>query len=55
MAIASLAILFGLALTIWSADRFIDGAAGIARHYHLPPLLVGMLVIGFGTSAPEMM
>lgn len=55
MTIASLAILFGLALTIWSADRFIDGAAGIARHYHLPPLLVGMLIIGFGTSAPEMM
>lgn len=49
-----LAIVCGLAVLIWSADRFVSGAASLARRYGMPPLLVGMLVIGFGTSAPEM-
>lgn len=47
------AVIGGLLLLVWSADRFIDGAAGIACYYGMPPLLVGMLIIGFGTSAPE--
>ncbi|WP_251978204.1 calcium/sodium antiporter [Salinicola avicenniae] len=55
MVIALIAILAGLALLAWSADRFVDGAAATARHLGLSPLLIGMLVIGFGTSAPEMM
>ncbi|MCZ4368868.1 sodium:calcium antiporter, partial [Sulfitobacter dubius] len=42
------------ALLVWSADRFVDGAAASANHAGMPPLLVGMLVVGFGTSAPEM-
>lgn len=49
------AIIVGLVLLIWSADRFIDGAADLARLLGVPPILVGMLVIGFGTSAPEML
>jgi cation:H+ antiporter len=49
------AIIAGLILLLWSADRFVDGAADIARFLGVPPLLVGMLVIGFGTSAPEML
>lgn len=49
------AIVVGLVLLIWSADRFVDGAADLARFLGVPPLLVGMLVIGFGTSAPEML
>jgi len=49
------AIVVGLVLLIWSADRFVDGAADLARFFGVPPLLVGMLVIGFGTSAPEML
>lgn len=48
------AILVGLFLLIWSADRFIEGASNIARILGISPLIVGMLVIGFGTSAPEM-
>lgn len=48
------AILCGLILLIWSADRFVEGSAWVARYFGLPPLLVGMLVIGFGTSAPEL-
>lgn len=54
LVLASLAVVFGLALLIWSADRFVDGAAGAALHLGMPPLLIGMVVIGFGTSAPEM-
>lgn len=48
-------LLAGLMLVIWSADRFVDGAAATARHFGMPPLLVGMLVVGFGTSAPELL
>ena len=50
-----LAILTGFALLIWSSDRFVDGAADLARYYGVSPMLVGMLIIGFGTSAPEML
>lgn len=53
MLLSVLAICIGLVVLLWSADRFVDGAAVMARHYGMPPLLIGMLVIGFGTSAPE--
>jgi cation:H+ antiporter len=42
-------------LLVWSADRFVDGAAATARHFGMPARLVGMVIVGFGTSAPEMM
>ncbi len=48
-------ILAGLVLLVWSADRFVDGAAAAARHAGMSPLLIGMLIIGFGTSAPELL
>lgn len=54
LSLAILAIAFGLALLIWSANRFVDGAAATARLLGMPPLLIGMVIIGFGTSAPEM-
>jgi len=54
MLLAYLAVLVGLILLIWSAEKFIDGAAATSRWLGLSPLLIGMLVIGFGTSAPEM-
>lgn len=53
MALAFTAVIFGLALLVWSADRFVDGAASTARHFGMPPLLIGMVIVGFGTSAPE--
>lgn len=55
MLAAALALIAGLALLIWSADRFIAGAAQTARHFGLSPLLIGMVIVGFGTSAPEML
>lgn len=51
----SIALLGGLVALIWSADRFVAGAAGTAGALGLSPLLIGMLVVGFGTSAPEML
>ena len=54
MVLATLAILVGFALLVWSADRFVEGAAATARHAGMPALLIGMVIVGFGTSAPEM-
>ncbi|MBN1240211.1 MAG: calcium/sodium antiporter, partial [Gammaproteobacteria bacterium] len=55
MTAPAVALVLGLLVMIWSADRFIDGAAAAARHFGVPPLLIGMVIIGFGTSAPELM
>lgn len=54
MTLAFFTIALGLALLVWSADRFVEGSAATARHFGMPPLLIGMVIIGFGTSAPEM-
>lgn len=54
MLLAWLAVSSGFVLLIWSADRFVMGAAAAARHLGMPSLLIGMVVVGFGTSAPEM-
>ena len=50
-----LAIILGLILLIWSSDLFVDGASSIARNIGVSPLIIGMLIIGLGTSAPEML
>jgi len=54
MVLAFLSVLAGLAILVWSADRFVDGSASTARYFGMPPLLIGMVIVGFGTSAPEM-
>lgn len=54
MLLATLAIIGGFVLLVWSADKFVEGAASSANYAGMPPLLIGMLVVGFGTSAPEM-
>lgn len=48
------AIIVGLALLVWSADRFVIGASALANNFGVPPLIIGMIIMGFGTSAPEM-
>ncbi|GAB3382618.1 calcium/sodium antiporter [Spongiibacter taiwanensis] len=48
-------IVVGLVLLLWSANRFVEGAAASAHHFGMPALLIGMVVVGFGTSAPEML
>ena len=48
------AIIAGFAILVWSADKFVDGAAATAKHLGMPTLLIGIIIVGFGTSAPEM-
>ncbi|EFN02380.1 K+-dependent Na+/Ca+ exchanger related-protein [Actinobacillus pleuropneumoniae serovar 13 str. N273] len=55
MLYASLAIVIGLILLVWSADKFVEGAASSVRHFGMSPLLIGIVIVGFGTSAPEML
>ncbi|MDX2493721.1 MAG: calcium/sodium antiporter [Desulfuromusa sp.] len=54
LTLPAVALIGGLILLVWSANRFVDGAAATARYAGMPPLLIGMVVIGFGTSAPEL-
>ena len=54
MLLNSAAILAGFLLLIWSADRFVIGASGIALNFGVSPLIIGLTIVGFGTSAPEM-
>ena len=53
MLLSILAVIIGLVILIYSADVFIDGAVAIATKYHMPKMLIGALIIGVGTSAPE--
>ena len=54
MILSILAVVIGLVILVWSADRFVDGAVGVAQFLGMSTFLIGMLVVGFGTSAPEM-
>lgn len=49
------AIAAGLALLVWSADRFVDGASAIAQRAGLTPMLIGLTVVSVGTSSPEIL
>ena len=49
------AIIAGLAVLLWSADRFVDGAVSIARHLGVSSMIIGITIVGFGTSAPEIL
>ena len=44
----------GLAALAWSSDLFVDGAATVAKALGISPFIIGMVIIGFGTSAPEL-
>jgi len=46
-------IAVGLAGLVWSSDKFVEGAAAIANHVGMSPLLIGMTIVSLGTSAPE--
>lgn len=54
MILAAVAVLVGLVVLVWSADKFVDGAVGIAEFCGMSTLLIGMVIVGFGTSAPEL-
>ncbi len=50
-----IALLSGFALLIWSADVFTENGAKIANIFKVSPLIIGLIIFGFGTSAPEML
>lgn len=54
MILSIVAIVVGLVLLVWSADWFVDGAVGVAHFFGMSTFLIGMVIVGFGTSAPEM-
>ncbi len=54
MLLFSLAIILGLAVLVWSADRFVTGAVATALNLGMTPMMVGLTVVAFGTSAPEL-
>ena len=45
----------GLILLTYGADRFVDGAAATAANFGVQPLLIGLVIVGFATSTPEML
>ena len=47
-------MLGGLSALAWSSDMFVDGSAALARKLGISPFIIGMVIIGFGTSAPEL-
>jgi cation:H+ antiporter len=55
MIVSCAAIVLGLVLLVWSSDLFVDGAAALAGHYGVSPFIIGMVIVGFGTSLPEML
>ena len=51
----SAVIVLGLLALVWSADRFVEGASAIARRVGLSPWVIGLTIVSFGTSAPEIL
>lgn len=50
-----LAVIAGFVLLVWSADRFVMGASATARNLGVAPIIIGLTIVGLGTSAPEML
>ena len=48
-------LLAGTALVLWGADKFTDGASGLARKWHVSELVIGLTIVAAGTSLPEFM
>ncbi len=55
MGAAVAVVVISLAVLVWGADRFVDGASALARNLGISPLVIGLVLVGFGTSAPEML
>ncbi len=52
---SSLAVILGFAFLVWGADRFVHGAAATARNLGVSPMIIGLTIVGIGTSAPEIL
>lgn len=55
MLLPSIAVIAGFVMLAWSADRFVDGAASIARHSRISPMIIGLTIVSLCTSFPEML
>lgn len=55
MILEILLIIIGIAVVLWGADRFTDGATGLARRLKVSELVIGLTVVALGTSLPEFM
>ena len=54
MLTAIIQLVAGFLLLVWGADRLVAGASAFARNLGVAPLVIGLTIIGFGTSAPEL-
>ncbi len=52
--ISILLLVVGFVLLVWGADQFVSGASAVARKLGVPPLVIGLTIVAFGTSAPEL-
>ena len=49
-----LALAFGLAALVFAGDKLVNGAVGLAERLRISPLIIGLTIVAFGTSAPEL-
>ncbi len=49
------AVMLGLVCLVWSADKFVLGAASVASHFNVSPVMIGLTIVAIGTSAPEIL
>ncbi len=54
MLLATIVLVIGLGLLVWSADRFVEGASGIAKNFQVSPMVIGLTIVSLCTSLPEM-
>jgi len=54
MLLSITAIIAGFVILVWGADKFVEGASATAANFGISPLIIGLTIVGFGTSAPEM-
>ena len=54
MIISTILLIIGFVILIKGADIFVDGASGIATHFKVSKMLIGLTIVAFGTSAPEL-
>jgi len=50
----ALLLIIGFVLLIFGADKLVDGASALARKYNIPNIVIGLTIVAFGTSAPEL-
>lgn len=50
---AAVLLIIGFAFLVKGADAFVEGSSSIAKHFHVPSLIIGMTIVAMGTSLPE--